>query len=162
MVLYYILTTFYVLVCLVLLLVVLLQQGRAATWRARSAAEAVRPRSVRAAARPCWRRRQPCLAALFMLSALALAIIGQRDPVSIVSGIRRPRRRPERRRLPCHRQAHPLRHRPPLQPRLLLKHHRVLLLRSRRLRPSSPSESRDILIGFSFFFRAVTSTALRR
>jgi preprotein translocase subunit SecG len=89
--LYYLLGSVYVLVCLLLLLVVLLQQGKGgdiasafggggstqAAFGARSAGTVLT-------------RASAILGALFMLGALALAILGQRGGSSVVSGVSAP------------------------------------------------------------------------
>jgi preprotein translocase subunit SecG len=89
-VLYYVLTTFYVVTCLVLLMVILLQQGKgdmAAAFGGGSSQSAFGARS----GATVLSKATAVLAALFMLSALALAIIGQRGPGSVVSGSAAPR-----------------------------------------------------------------------
>ncbi len=86
--LYYLLSTVYVLSCLLLLIVVLLQQGKGgdiasafggggstqAAFGARSAGTVLT-------------RASTILGALFMIGALALAIIGQRGGSSVISGV---------------------------------------------------------------------------
>jgi preprotein translocase subunit SecG len=84
--LYYLTATLYVLVCLVLMLVILLQQGKGgdianafgggtsqAAFGARSGATVLS-------------RATTIAAVLFILGALALGIIGQRGPGSVVGG----------------------------------------------------------------------------
>ena len=98
--LYYFAATVYVLVCFVLMLVILLQQGKGgdianafgggtsqAAFGARSGATVLS-------------RATTIAAVLFMLGALALGIIGQRGPGSVVGG----------------RAPQPLSTRPPAQP----------------------------------------------
>ena len=84
--LYYLLTTFYVFVCLVLLLVILLQQGKggdmASAFGGGSSQTAIGARG----GATLLSRLTTAFAVLFMLGALALAIIGQRGPGSVVSG----------------------------------------------------------------------------
>src|SRR5438874_6816303 len=90
MILYYVLTTFYVLVCVVLLLVILLQQGKgdmAAAFGGGSSQSAFGARS----GATVLSKATAVLAALFMIGAMALAIIGQRGPGSVVSGSAAPR-----------------------------------------------------------------------
>ncbi len=87
---YYILTSLFVLVCLVLSLVILLQQGRggdiASAFGGSSSQAAF---GVRSGATLLTKATTIC-AALFMLLALALSIIGQRGTASVVSGTRAP------------------------------------------------------------------------
>ena len=90
MFLYYLISALYVLVCLVLLLVVLMQQGKgdmAAAFGGGSSQSAFGARSgATVLSRATW-----VLAVAFMLGALALAIMGQRGPGSIMSGTSTPR-----------------------------------------------------------------------
>ena len=60
-------------------------QGRRHRQRVRRRS-AARRRSARAAAPPCCRARRPICAMLFMVGALALGIIGQRGPGSVIGG----------------------------------------------------------------------------
>jgi len=89
MALYYLISAFYVLVCLVLLLVVLMQQGKgdmAAAFGGGSSQSAFGARSgATVLSKATW-----VLAVAFMLGALALAIMGQRGPGSIMSGTSTP------------------------------------------------------------------------
>src|SRR5262249_30699617 len=82
---YYILITLFVLVCLVLSLVILLQQGRggdiASAFGGSSSQAAF---GARSGATLLTKATTIC-AALFMLLALALSIIGQRGTASVVS-----------------------------------------------------------------------------
>src|SRR3954464_8001348 len=86
MVLYFVLDTFYVIVCLLLLLVILLQQGKggdmASAFGGGSSQTAF---GARGGATLLSKVTAVC-AVLFMLGALALAIIGQRGPGSMMSG----------------------------------------------------------------------------
>ena len=88
--LYYLVATVYVIVCLVLMLVILLQQGKGgdianafgggssqAVFGARSGATLLT-------------RATSVLAALFVIGALALTVIGTRGPGSVVGGIEGP------------------------------------------------------------------------
>jgi len=88
--LYYLLVTLYVLVCLVLMLVILLQQGKggdiASAFGGGSSQAAF---GARSGATVLSRATTVC-AVLFILGAMALAIIGQRGPGSVVSGVRLP------------------------------------------------------------------------
>ncbi len=85
MLLYYLVSTLFVIVCLVLLLVVLMQQGKgdmAAAFGGGSSQSAYGARSgATVLSKATW-----VLAALFMLGALALAIMGERGPASIMRG----------------------------------------------------------------------------
>jgi preprotein translocase subunit SecG len=89
MVLYYLISAVYVLVCLVLLMVVLMQQGKgdmAAAFGGGSSQSAFGARAgATVLSKATW-----VLAVLFMLGALALAIMGQRGPGSIMSGAAAP------------------------------------------------------------------------
>jgi preprotein translocase subunit SecG len=88
---YYLLTAFYVLICLVLLLVILLQQGKGDMAAAFGGGSSQSAFGARAGA-TVLSKAKTVLAVLFMLGALALAIIGQRGPGSIVSGTPAPQR----------------------------------------------------------------------
>src|SRR3954469_12938123 len=83
---YYLTAALYVIVCLVLMLVVLLQQGKggdiASAFGGGTSQAAF---GARSGATVLSRATTVC-AVLFMLGALALAIIGQRGPGSVVSG----------------------------------------------------------------------------
>src|SRR2546426_2074383 len=85
MVFYYLLTTIYVFVCFMLLLVILLQQGKgdiAATFGGGSSQSAFGAR----AGATVLSKATAVMAVLFMIGAMALAIMGQRGPGSVVSG----------------------------------------------------------------------------
>jgi len=86
MIAYYTVTVLYVLVCLLLLLVILLQQGKggdmASAFGGGSSQTAF---GARGGATLLTKMTSVC-AALFMLGALVLAILGQRGPRSLVSG----------------------------------------------------------------------------
>ena len=85
MVLYYILTVVYVLVCMLLLMVILLQQGKgdmAAAFGGGSSQSAFGART----GATVLSKATAILAVMFMVGALALAIMGSRGPGSIVSG----------------------------------------------------------------------------
>src|SRR5438034_9684584 len=90
MVLYYLFSAFYVIVCILLLLVVLLQQGRGDIAAAFGGGSSQSAFGARAGA-TVLSKATAVLAALFMICALALAIIGQRGPGSIISGSAPPR-----------------------------------------------------------------------
>jgi preprotein translocase subunit SecG len=85
MILYYVLTTFYVLICFVLLFCVLLQQGKGDIAAAFGGGSSQSAFGARGGA-TLLSKATAVLAALFMLSALVLAIIGQRGPGSLMSG----------------------------------------------------------------------------
>jgi len=85
MVFYYLLSTVYVLVCLLLLLTILLQQGKGDMAAAFGGGSSQSAFGARAGA-TVLSKATTVLAVLFMLGALALAIMGQRGPGSIVSG----------------------------------------------------------------------------
>jgi preprotein translocase subunit SecG len=84
--LYYIVLTLYVLVCFVLMLVVLLQQGKggdiAAAFGGGSSQAAF---GARAGATVLSRATAVC-AVLFVVGAIALGILGQRGPGSVIGG----------------------------------------------------------------------------
>src|SRR5437879_7914407 len=85
MILYYILTVVYVLVCVLLLMVILLQQGKgdmAAAFGGGSSQSAFGART----GATVLSKATAVLAVLFMVGALALAIMGSRGPGSILSG----------------------------------------------------------------------------
>src|SRR6476660_3191438 len=90
MIAYYALSTFYVVVCLVLLLVILLQQGKGDMAAAFGGGSSQSAFGARAGA-TVLSKATSLLAALFMIGAMALAIIGQRGPGSVVSGTSAPR-----------------------------------------------------------------------
>ena len=82
---YYLVTALYVLVCLVLLLVILLQQGKGDMAAAFGGGSSQSAFGARAGA-TVLSKATAVLAALFMLGAMVLAIMGQRGPGSVVSG----------------------------------------------------------------------------
>src|SRR5215831_4694097 len=92
--LYYGISTLYVLTCLVLLLVILLQQGKggdiASAFGGSSSQTAF---GARAGATLLTRVTTVC-AALFMVGALALAILGSRGPSSVLRGAQAPVSKP--------------------------------------------------------------------
>ena len=85
MVLYYLITVFYVLICFMLLLVVLLQQGKGDMAAAFGGGSSQSAFGARAGA-TVLSKATAILAVLFMVGALALAIMGQRGPGSLLSG----------------------------------------------------------------------------
>ena len=83
---YYLVATIYVLVCLILVLVVLLQQGKGGDIaNAFGGGGSQTAFGARSGATVLSRATTVC-AVLFMLGALALALIGQRGPGSVVGG----------------------------------------------------------------------------
>src|SRR5258705_6051723 len=85
MITYYLISALYVLVCLVLLLVILLQQGKGDMAAAFGGGSSQSAFGARAGA-TVLSKATAVLAALFMIGAMALAIMGQRGPGSVVSG----------------------------------------------------------------------------
>src|SRR5437870_9574553 len=85
MIVYYLFSTLYVLFCLMLLMVILLQQGKGDMAAAFGGGSRQSAFGARAGA-TVLSKATAILAVLFMLGALALAIMGQRGPGSIVSG----------------------------------------------------------------------------
>ena len=86
MVLYYLISTLYVLVCLVLLLVILLQQGKGGDMAAAFGGGSSQTAFGARGSATLLSKVTTVFAVLFMLGALALAIMGQRGPGSIMSG----------------------------------------------------------------------------
>src|ERR1700692_2482975 len=86
MVVYHILTTFYVFVCLVLLLVILLQQGKGGDMASAFGGGSSQTAFGARGGATLLTKMTTVFAVLFMLGALALAIIGQRGPSSILGG----------------------------------------------------------------------------
>ena len=88
---YYLLNTLYVFVCFILLIVVLLQQGKggdmASSFGGGGGSQTAF--GARGGVTVLMKVTTVC-AVLFMLGALALAIIGQRGPGSILSGASAP------------------------------------------------------------------------
>ena len=84
--LYYLVTALYVIVCLVLMLVVLLQQGKGGDIASAFGGGASQAAfGARTGATVLSRATAVC-AVLFVLGALALGILGQRGPGSVVGG----------------------------------------------------------------------------
>src|SRR3954449_4711385 len=86
MVLYYILTTFYVFVCLVLLLVILLQQGKGGDMASAFGGGSSQAAFGARGGATLLTKMTTGLAILFMLGALSLALVGERGPGSIMTG----------------------------------------------------------------------------
>jgi preprotein translocase subunit SecG len=93
MFLYYLVSAVYVLVCLMLTLVILMQQGKGDMAAAFGGGSSQSAFGARAGA-TVLSKATAVLAVLFMLGALALAIMGQRGPGSIMSGTAAPRPAP--------------------------------------------------------------------
>src|SRR5438874_13617570 len=89
MILYYLASVFYVFVCILLLMVILLQQGKGDMAAAFGGGSSQSAFGARAGA-TVLSKATAVLAALFMVGAMALAIIGQRGPGSVVSGTAAP------------------------------------------------------------------------
>ena len=89
MIVYYLFSTIYVLVCLMLLMVILLQQGKGDMAAAFGGGSSQSAFGARAGA-TVLSKATAILAVLFMVGALALAIMGQRGPGSLVSGTPKP------------------------------------------------------------------------
>ena len=87
---YYVVVGLFVIVCMVLSMVILLQQGRggdiASAFGGSSSQSAFGARS----GATVLSKATAVLAALFMIGAMALAIMGQRGPGSVVSGTAAP------------------------------------------------------------------------
>ena len=90
MILYYLLTTIYVLVCVMLLLVILLQQGKGGDMASAFGGGSSQTAFGARGGATLLSKVTTVFAVLFMLGALALAIIGQRGPGSMMSGTRAP------------------------------------------------------------------------
>src|SRR3954465_11820824 len=90
MIAYYLFSTFYVVTCLILRLVILLQQGKGDMAAAFGGGSSQSAFGARAGA-TVLSKATAILAVLFMVGALALAIMGQRGPGSLLSGAPGPR-----------------------------------------------------------------------
>jgi preprotein translocase subunit SecG len=90
MIVYYLFSTIYVLVCLMLLMVILLQQGKGDIAAAFGGGSSQSAFGARASA-TVLSKATAILAVLFMVGALALAIMGQRGPGSLLSGTPAPK-----------------------------------------------------------------------
>src|SRR5262245_66246006 len=86
MVLYYVLTTFYVLVCFVLLLVILMQQGKGGDMASAFGGGSSQTAFGARGGATLLSKVTTVFAELFMLGALVLAIIGQRGQGSMMRG----------------------------------------------------------------------------
>src|SRR5438270_5442886 len=86
MIVYYLVTTLYVVVCLVLLMVILLQQGKGGDMASAFGGGSSQTAFGARGGATVLSKVTTVFAVLFMLGALALAIMGQRGPGSVVSG----------------------------------------------------------------------------
>ena len=86
MLLSYLLSTLYVLVCLVLLLAILLQQGKGGDMASAFGGGSSQTAFGARGGATVLSKATTVFAVLFMLGALALAILGERGPGSLVSG----------------------------------------------------------------------------
>ncbi len=80
----------YVFICLLLLLVVLLQQGKGGDIAAAFGGSGSQAAFGARAGATVLTRATAVLGALFMVGAMFLAILGQHDPSSVVSGLEAP------------------------------------------------------------------------
>ena len=80
----------YIVICLLLLLVVLLQQGKGGDIAAAFGGSGSQAAFGARAGATVLTRATTVLGALFMAGALVLAILGQRGPASLLSGIDAP------------------------------------------------------------------------
>ena len=88
--LYYLATTVYVLACLLLLLVVLLQQGKGGDMASAFGGGGSQTAFGARAGASVLTRATTVLGVVFMVGALLLAILGQRGPGSLLSGVSTP------------------------------------------------------------------------
>src|SRR5450759_2100786 len=86
MITYYLLSTLYVFVCFVLLMVILLQQGKGGDMASAFGGGSSQTAFGARGGATVLSKATTIFAVLVMLGALALAIIGQRGPGSLVSG----------------------------------------------------------------------------
>ena len=84
------LTSLYVVVCLLLLVVVLLQQGKGGGLTANFGGSGSDAAFGARAGASVLTRATTVLGALFMVGAMTLAILGQRDTSSVLSGVEGP------------------------------------------------------------------------
>ena len=85
MIAYYALSTFYVVTCVILLLVILLQQGKGDMAAAFGGGSSQSAFGARAGA-TVLSRATTIAAVLFIVGALALGLIGQTGPGSVIGG----------------------------------------------------------------------------
>jgi preprotein translocase subunit SecG len=91
MIVYYSVATFYVIVCLLLLLVILLQQGKGGDMASAFGGGSSQTAFGARGGATVLSKATAVLAVLFMLGAMALAVVGQRGAGSLVSGTPAPR-----------------------------------------------------------------------
>ena len=84
------LTALYVVVCLLLLVVVLMQQGKGGDIAAAFGGSGSQTAFGARAGASVLTRATTVLGALFMVGAMTLAILGQRDTSSVLSGVEGP------------------------------------------------------------------------
>ena len=84
------LTTLYVVICLLLLVVVLLQQGKGGDIAAAFGGSGSQTAFGARAGASVLTRATTVLGALFMVGAMTLAIMGQRETSSVLSGVEGP------------------------------------------------------------------------
>ena len=84
------LTTLYVVICLLLLVVVLMQQGKGGDIAAAFGGSGSQTAFGARAGASVLTRATTVLGALFMVGAMTLAILGQRDTSSVLSGVEGP------------------------------------------------------------------------
>ena len=87
MILYYLLTFLYVAICFILLLVILLQQGKGGDMASAFGGGSSQTAFGARGGATLLTRMTTVFAVLFMLGAMALAILGQRGPGSLLSGL---------------------------------------------------------------------------
>ncbi len=88
------LTALYVVVCLLLLVVVLMQQGKGGGLTANFGGSGSDAAFGARAGASVLTRATTVLGALFMIGAMTLAILGQRDTSSVLSGVEGPELQP--------------------------------------------------------------------
>jgi len=88
--LYYLLSVTYVLTCLLLLLVVLLQQGKGGDMASAFGGGSSQTAFGARAGATVLTKASTVLGVLFMVGAIALGIIGQRGPSSLMGGLKGP------------------------------------------------------------------------
>ena len=87
-------TALYALICMLLLVVVLMQQGKGGDIAAAFGGSGSQTAFGARAGASVLTRATTVLGALFMIGAMTLAILGQRDTSSVLSGVEGPRAQP--------------------------------------------------------------------